>query len=124
MTPIPRGLRNHGREKRGGVNRYHLFWPLLLVTCFAVVTAHQIGVWRSNLTLWRHAMVVSPYKPRVAHNYGLALLEVGETDAAIAQLRAAATLAEAPHVPAWDRRITNRDVAANMRMLRAALRRR
>lgn len=98
-----------------------MMWPLLAVALCVWQTSQQIVVWRSNLTLWRHAAALSTQKPRVAHNYGLALLEAGETTAAIEQFRQAATLASAPHVPAWDRRITNRDVVANMLALRGAL---
>ena len=101
--------------------RSSLVWPLLVVALYAWQTAHQIRTWRSNLTLWQHAVTIVPQKPRVLHNYGLALLEAGEINAAVTRFRAAVTAAEAPHVPAWDRRITNRDVVANLKALRGAL---
>ena len=83
-------------------------------------TAQQIPVWRSNQTLWTHAHAVSPLKPRVAQNHALALLEQGKKAEALAEFRRAVELAEAPWVPAWDRRITNRDVTANVLALRKA----
>ena len=93
-------------------------WPLLVVALYAWQTAQQIPVWRSNVTLWTHAQAVAPQKPRVVQNYALALLEQGDTEGAMQQFRRAIDLAEAPHVPVWDRRITNQIVVANLRALR------
>ena len=98
--------------------------PLLLAAVYAWQTHQQIGIWRSNVTLWTHAVTISPYKPRVLQNYGLALLEQGDTKGAIEQFRHAVKMADLPHVPAWDRRITNRDVTANLKALRGAIGRR
>lgn len=99
-----------------------LLWPLLLALFYAWQTHQQIGIWRSNVTLWTHAATIAPYKPRVLTNYGLALLQQGDTKGAVEQWRKAVQMADLPHVPPWDRRITNRDVAANMKALRGVMR--
>lgn len=93
-----------------------------LVACLWA-TMQQIPVWRSNLTLWRHAAELAPLKPRVALNYGLALLASGDTTGAIAQWRRAAILSQAPHIPEWDRRETNDVVLANLKTLQGLRRR-
>ena len=91
---------------------------VLLAGFYVWQTYQQIQTWENNPSLWSHAVTVSPYKPRVLQNYGLALLERGDTKGAIEQFRQAVKMADLPHVPAWDRRITNRDVTANLKALR------
>lgn len=81
-------------------------WIVLsLWLCSQVWQTHQaIQVWASDLTLWQHAAVASPGKPRALLNYGVALVKVGRyADAREMFTRAekSATLRE--NLPAWDR---------------------
>ena len=94
--------------------------PFLLLASYPWFTARQIAAWRSELSLWSYAASVSPYKPRVAHAYGLALLADGQKDAGLKQLQRAQRVAALPHVPAWDKQITQERVTANIRALRLA----
>lgn len=54
---------------------------LLVVWCG--LTATRLPVWRSPLSLWRHAVTVAPHSPRAALNFGAALLNAGFDDEAV-----------------------------------------
>jgi hypothetical protein len=88
-----------------------------LVWC-AAVTHDQVGVWRSDLTLWLHAATVAPAKPRPALNYGSALAIRGEFVGAALWWEHAIRLADAPHVPPHDRRRTLASARHNLSALR------
>jgi len=55
----------------------------------AVLTFRQAGVWRDSLTLFRHAVAVTENNNWAQYNYGLALLERNETEAALRHFREA-----------------------------------
>lgn len=92
---------------------------LIVLAWYAVVTRDQVHVWRSDLTLWEYAYQTSPTKPRVALNYGLALMLAGHQVGAAELYTRASRLAALPHVPAWDRHDVFGAVAANRRTLAA-----
>ena len=72
-----------------------------LVVCF-VLTARQIEVWRSPLTLWANAIEQAPDKPRPVINYAVALMTAGRFEEADRWFVRAMALAYQPHVPPWD----------------------
>jgi len=77
----------------------------------------QIATWRSNLTLWSHAARSAPLKPRVVQNFGLSLIGAGQVQAGVTQLYLAVDVAQRPHVPIWDRLITERLAGKNLQVL-------
>ena len=89
--------------------------PLLLTAWYADQTHAYVQVWQTNLTLWAHAVSEVPHKPRPAMNYGLTLLHAGDAEAGTRYMWHAYTLAQAPHVPSWDRQRTTRYVVAQSR---------
>lgn len=103
------------------MTRWRRWLPYVVVAGCVWQSAQQILVWRSNLTLWAHASIVAPHKPRVALNHGLVLLEAGEIMAGVQEMRRARALTLQAHVPAWDRRITREAVTVNLQALRTAL---
>jgi hypothetical protein len=66
----------------------------LLVTCalLAFGANRRIGVWRSDLTLWRAALATSSSSARVHHNLAAALAEDGRWGAARRHLTRASAL--------------------------------
>lgn len=60
-------------------------WALgaLLIIIFSLLTIQRQAVWSSDLTLWRDAVIKSPYHSLPYTNYGLALSNVGEYEEAI-----------------------------------------
>ena len=91
--------------------------PFVLLAWQVVQTAWYLPVWRSDLTLWAHAVEMAPDKPRPRTNYGAQLLKAGRIDAGIAQWQRAAILAQQPHVPSWDRARTQQTLATNVRAI-------
>lgn len=90
-----------------------------LVMACAWRTHAQVGVWRSELTLWGHAAAQAPLKPRPALNYGSALLMAGEPDGAVRWWVRARDLTQQGHIPTWDAARTQRSVEANLERVRA-----
>lgn len=96
------------------IHRWRWIAFALLLTAYAWTTRQYVPVWQSDVTLWRHAVIHAPTKPRPWVNYGLALLRARryrEAELAFLQAREAAVL---PHVPAWDRREALQAVAHNL----------
>lgn len=59
----------------------------------ACLTAAQVGVWKSSLTLWRHTVKVEPKDWFARYNLGSILEEMERTDEAIACYESAAAIA-------------------------------
>lgn len=74
-------------------------WCLLVIW----TNASYIPVWRSEATLWAHAVQVAPLKPRPAVNFGKALILQGNIDAGERWLTRALALGGQPHIPSYDR---------------------
>ena len=56
------------------------------------VTNKQVSYWRNSITLFKHAISVSPQDYLMVYNLGLALMEKGEIDEAISHYRASLAL--------------------------------
>ena len=74
-----------------------------LLCAYIVQAQYQMAMWRSDLALWTRAAAVAPMKPRPALNLGKALLIAGERDAAERAFYRTLALAEASHLPGYDR---------------------
>jgi Tfp pilus assembly protein PilF len=60
--------------------------PVLLalgLILWSARSASQIGVWRSSLSLWQHAALLTPGIPDVQNNLGEALMQEGYVDEAV-----------------------------------------
>ena len=88
-----------------------------LLLCHAHLMRSALETWQSDLTVWAHAVQIAPFKPRVALNYGVVLLQAKAYPQAVAQLIRAERLTHAGHVPAWDRAITRRAAVKNLTAL-------
>ena len=82
---------------------------LIVLGCAAARTHQALTVWQSDLTVWRHAAHVAPFKPRPATNYGVALL-MARDPLAVWQLRRAWGLTHGSQVPDYDRALTQRTI--------------
>jgi tetratricopeptide (TPR) repeat protein len=58
----------------------------------AIVTYRQIGFWKDNVTLWSHAVEITPPNFVAEDNLGGALIEEGHTDEAIMRFQRAAAI--------------------------------
>ena len=58
----------------------------------SLVTYRQIGFWSHNITLWAHAVAVTPPNFIAEDNLGGALIEAGRTDEAMIHFRRAAAI--------------------------------
>lgn len=67
------------------------------------LTRQQVPVWLSDRTLWAHAMVEAPEKPRPWLNHGTELVKAGEFALARVAYQRALDLTALPHVPEGDR---------------------
>ncbi len=90
---------------------------LFILTATAYPTRAYVEMWRSDLTIWQHAATVSPQKPRVLVNYGLALMRDGHLDEAQRVFLLAQTAAAQPWVPSWDRQDTIQATARNLTVI-------
>lgn len=63
-----------------------------LVAAWGVLSVRQVGVWRSNETLWVHAAAVTPESSIARNGCGWVLLQAGRYDEALAHLRRAVEL--------------------------------
>ncbi len=64
----------------------------IVLSALAVGTYFQTGVWRNNVTLYQHALVVTGDNHVAHNNLGIVLREQGKTDEAIEHFRAAAAI--------------------------------
>ena len=88
--------------------------PVVLLAVYTGLTALQVRVWRSELTLWGHAVAIAPLKPRPALNLALALILRGDLPMAEQWLYRTLALADQPHVPAYDRADAVSAVSGNL----------
>lgn len=79
------------RRWRRGVLVFSLAGSVAIVFCFAL-TRQQIGYWKNSETLFRHALEVTADNFTARNSLGNALLDQGQTDAAITQFQAALRL--------------------------------
>ena len=64
----------------------------ICVFLLSTLTYRQLGFWKDNVTLWSHAVEVTPANFIAEDNLGGALLEVGRADEAIPHFRRAAEI--------------------------------
>lgn len=64
----------------------------ICILALTVVTHRQLGFWKANVTLWSHAVEVTPPNFIAEDNLGGALLEAGRIDEAIPHFRKAAAI--------------------------------
>jgi|HubBroStandDraft_2_1064218.scaffolds.fasta_scaffold51778_2 Flp pilus assembly protein TadD len=64
----------------------------IVLAALSFVTFRQIGYWNNNLTLWSHAVAVTPGSFIAQNNLGGALLSEGKEEEAMPHFRAAAAL--------------------------------
>ncbi|MBF0463770.1 MAG: hypothetical protein HQK88_00690 [Nitrospirae bacterium] len=57
---------------------------ILSLSTFSVMTCFQAATWKNSHSLYKHAIEVSPYNFVAYNNYGLDLMDHGQTDEAIA----------------------------------------
>ena len=91
--------------------------PGLLLSVYAGLLVIHVPVWRSNVTLWGHAVQMAPLKPRPALNYAVALIARGDLDQGERWLLRAFALAGQSHIPPYDRHDVTRAVNANLATL-------
>lgn len=60
-----------------------------IVLLLGAITTNRNEVWRNNRTLWREASIQAPFKIRPHLNLGLALLDAGQTMAAMEEFQLA-----------------------------------
>ena len=60
---------------------------LALAGSEAVATRKYLVCWRDSLSLWRHMVEVTPYAPSPRNNFGIALVEAGDVNAAMEQFQ-------------------------------------
>ena len=97
---------------------------LVLVTLtLATSTAHYAPVYRAELPLWQRAARLSPEKPRVLNNLGVALAAQGRLVEARTWFERAHAAGHSPRLPAWDRVEGERTARANLLALEALMER-
>jgi len=65
---------------------------VFIVSASTIMTWRQLGVWQNSITLYAHAMSVTPGNILAHNNLGLSLAEEGRLDEAIAEFRKAVAL--------------------------------
>ena len=94
----------------------------LTLACVAVLMAARTHayatVWRSEVSLWRHAVSHAPLKPRPWINYGVALTRVGRYDEARQAWTIAVQMADGAHVPWWDAAVSRQLGRTNLAILK------
>ncbi len=77
---------------------------ILIVWCLlsTSVTIAYASVWQNELTLWSHAAVIAPAKPRPWLHLALAFMERRQWREAQTALDHVAEIVNDSHVPAWD----------------------
>lgn len=71
-----------------------------VVVALAILSFRQAGTWRSNDTLYRHALAVNPGSLHANNNLGLLALAAGDADTALTRFDAALATRD-DYVPAW-----------------------
>lgn len=92
---------------------FAMFW----VTAQLIATARQVPAWRSEPSLWLHAAIQAPLKPRPLVNYARALILTGRHEDAERLLYLALASTDQPHIPAYDRADALMAVQANLQTL-------
>ena len=87
---------------------------LVYLALLTGLTQQQVQVWRSEPSLWAHAVEHAPLKPRPVVNLARALILSGHTADAERLLSRALALAEQPHVLDFDRRDAVMAATANL----------
>lgn len=72
-----------------GLNRLRRFVPAMLLALLAVLTWRQVGIYRDVDTLWRDTLNKDPVSWMARNNLGVALLEKGRFDEALAHFQQA-----------------------------------
>lgn len=93
----------------------------VLLTWYGWQTVQYLPAWRADVTLWTHAAQMAPMKPRVAVNYGLVLLAEGRIQAGLEAWRRAQQLAQQPHIPSYDKAMTEQRVETNIQRILEAV---
>ncbi len=63
-----------------------------LIVAYAWLGHSYVAVWQSDLTLWNHARLQSPWKPRPTLNYAKALSGEGRDDESLEMMARASAL--------------------------------
>lgn len=87
----------------------------VVLVAMAVSTRQYAAVWRSEATLWAHAVRLAPQKPRVLNNYGVTLAMQGRLQEARAVFERAHQAGHAATLPPWDRREGERTARENLK---------
>ncbi len=81
-------------------------WRALLVIGFVLGcawrTSVNVPIWTSDVTLWGHAVEVTPEKPRPWLNYGVALAQVHRYQDSTSAFASAYRYSERPYLAAWE----------------------
>ena len=78
-------------------------------------TAQYVPVWNTPLSLAMHVVQVAPSKPRALLNYGTMLVVHGQLSNARTAFMRAHAMAQAPHVPPYDRTAVTESATENLR---------
>ena len=76
----------------GSMRRFFRVAAPAIVGALAILAFRQVGVWRNSVSLWEHAVAVTPTNYRAHTNLGFALAEERATDRALAAYREAIRL--------------------------------
>jgi Flp pilus assembly protein TadD len=60
-----------------------------IVLICSLLTYHQLGYWRNNISLYQHTLQVTSNNNRIRNNLGIALANKGHLDAAIIEFKEA-----------------------------------
>lgn len=95
---------------------------LLVLLSMAVSTRQYVAVWRSEVTLWQHAVRLAPQKPRTLNNYGVAVAATGQLTQARVWFERAHQAGHSVQLPPWDRVEGERASRANLKAVDDLLR--
>jgi len=73
----------------------------ILALSLGELTRHQTEVWKNDLVFWQYTADHAPQSGVVRSNYGHTLLQVGQIEAAIKELEAAAKLRKSATINKW-----------------------
>jgi Flp pilus assembly protein TadD len=91
------GDRPNARTGKGTV----LACMIAILLCFTALSRHQVRFWKDSITLWSHAMQVSPTVPASYNSLGVALGALGRGEEAIAFFKEALRL-NGEYAVAWN----------------------
>jgi protein O-mannosyl-transferase len=86
-------------EQRGLAARWLAIPSIAALLLLAVLTHRQLDYWGDNVKLWSHMMTVTGGTYEVEENLGVALLENGQTDAAMQHFQRVTALVPRPPAP-------------------------